>query len=80
MMQKPGPDGAPLHGSGTARSEAWWKGLAGLLVGKGMVELKSMQVRGGLGGRGQFCHDSRRRAGVCAPSEVGRRCLLSLPL
>lgn len=44
MLTKPGPDGRPLHGAGTKRSDNWWKGLHGLLVGRGFVELKSMQV------------------------------------
>ena len=43
----PGGGGPSLYGSGAARSEAYWKGLHGLLVGRGLIELKSLQGRGG---------------------------------
>lgn len=49
MMEKRGADGRLLHGAGVKRSEEWWKGLHGLMVGKGLVELKSMQVRAARG-------------------------------
>jgi hypothetical protein len=49
MTEKAAPDGTRLHGAGSGRSEAWWKGLHGVLVAKGMVELKSIQARPGLG-------------------------------
>ncbi|KAL6762387.1 hypothetical protein V8C86DRAFT_665973 [Haematococcus lacustris] len=38
------PHGTPLYGVGKSRGEEWWKGLAGLLVGQGLLEYKSMSV------------------------------------
>jgi hypothetical protein len=46
MLTKTAPDGSTvLHGALKSRSDGWLKGLHGLLVGKGFIELKSMQVR-----------------------------------
>ncbi|KAI8474666.1 MAG: hypothetical protein J3K34DRAFT_517981 [Monoraphidium minutum] len=59
MMQKATPDGTPLHGAGQGRSEAWWKGLHGLLVGKGFIELRSQQ-----GPRGSYTVSAAARSGT----------------
>jgi RecQ family ATP-dependent DNA helicase len=44
MRQLPDADDArrPLFGCGRERSEAWWKGLAGRLVGRGLLAIRSI--------------------------------------
>jgi hypothetical protein len=34
MQALTGPDGRALHGAGSGRSDEWWKGLAGVLMGQ----------------------------------------------
>eukprot|EP00775_Hariotina_reticulata_P009775 gene9775-9932_t len=41
MQQLPGPGGTLLHGAGSSRSEEWWKGLAGVLLGQGYIQSQS---------------------------------------
>ncbi|GFR52323.1 hypothetical protein Agub_g14861, partial [Astrephomene gubernaculifera] len=33
--------GAKLHGSGSSRSDGWWKGLGGLLAAEGLLQYHS---------------------------------------
>jgi hypothetical protein len=44
MQQLTGPDGLLLHGAGSSRSEEWWKGLAGVLLGQGYISSQSKTV------------------------------------
>lgn len=44
MQELMGPDGAKLHGSGSNRSEEWWKGLGNVLMGQGLLSTKAKSV------------------------------------
>ena len=44
MKDVKGPQGEALYGAGQQKSEAWWKGLAGVLQARGL--LKSVYVKG----------------------------------
>ncbi|PRW18345.1 putative ATP-dependent DNA helicase [Chlorella sorokiniana] len=37
MADITGPDGTKLHGAGQQYSEGWWKALAGMLTGRGLI-------------------------------------------
>lgn len=45
MQQLTGPDGSMLHGAGSSRSEEWWKGLANVLMGQGLLASQTKSVR-----------------------------------
>lgn len=36
--------GNPLHGAGSSRSDDWWKGLAGVLMGQGYLQSQHKSV------------------------------------
>ena len=37
MLEMTAPDGTKLHGAGLQWTEAWWKALAGMLTGRGLL-------------------------------------------
>lgn len=49
MQQLAGPDGQLLHGAGSGRSDEWWKGLANVLMGQGLLASQARTVSNMLG-------------------------------
>eukprot|EP00887_Chlorella_sp_A99_P003535 scaffold7.g3535.t1 len=46
MLDITAADGAKLHGAGAERSEDWWKALAGILTGRGLVAVQTRSQPG----------------------------------
>lgn len=44
MIEIRDASGNPLHGAGSSRSDDWWKGLAGVLMGQGHLQSQHKSV------------------------------------
>eukprot|EP00878_Enallax_costatus_P042925 GHUV01050445.1.p1 GENE.GHUV01050445.1~~GHUV01050445.1.p1 ORF type:complete len:136 (+),score=51.02 GHUV01050445.1:313-720(+) len=47
MMELRDHSGNPLHGAGSTRSDDWWKGLAGVLMGQGYLQSQHKSAASG---------------------------------